>query len=271
MIECTKCRVEPGIIAIDADVSKLLCVGCGREQLYESACRTHSDINEHLPVLRALAARCEKVTEFGMRWARGSTVAFLAAQPKQLVSWDIDSEHVLSPRVVELMHIRGRTSFEPRVGNTLDIAPEKTDMIFFDTLHTQKQLLAELMRHVDPPQRLVKKYLAFHDTSTFGMVGEDGSRPGIYSAIVHFQKNESFPLWEVMPLAKLKGHLTPSQYTTIAAGAEKRRDGEPIMNFSNNNGLIVLESICADGHGDITLGGQCRVCAERIASAVVFT
>jgi cephalosporin hydroxylase len=156
-----------------------------------------SDINEHLSLLCALAQQCEHVTEFGMRGAV-STVAFLAAQPATLVSWDLNPAAVVSQRTADLLAVAGRTSFQPRVGDTLQIAPiEPTDLLFIDTLHTARQLLAELERHVDPVADPVKKYLVFHDTATFGMVGEDGSEPGLRAAIRHFQRNHAFPLWEL--------------------------------------------------------------------------
>lgn len=193
------------------------------EDYYEAACGTPSDIQEHLPLLRRLAEECAKhgktatreptgghVTELGLRTATGSTLAFLAAKPKQLISWDINPRSVVQQTCLDLIQLGQQhahpTYWQPRTGNTLDITIEETDMIFFDTLHTAKQLLKELMRH-GPKAR---KYLAFHDTETFGMRGEDGTEPGLLAAINRFQK-EYFPLWRCI---------------------ERR---------TNNNGLIVLQ------------------------------
>lgn len=196
--------------AIDTDVMRM-----AREQMYNASLQTAVDIHEHLPLLRELASKCRHVTEFGMRWANGSTVALLAAQPEVLVSWDLDPFSVVSQQVANLLAVKGRTRFEPRCGNTLEIAPiEPTDMLFIDTLHTAKQLQAELAWHVDPERGVpVRKYLVFHDTSTFGWTGEDGSEPGLRTAIRWFQKEFAFPLW-------LLTH---------------DRD--------NNNGLVVLERV----------------------------
>lgn len=183
-----------------------------------------SDINEHLDVLRSYAEQCEHVTEMGMRGAV-STTALLAGQPKKLVSWDIDPLSVISQNVLELFKTGmedkgsmlvwngqiGRTTFEPRVGSTLEVVIEPTDLLFIDTLHTAKQLFAELTRHANAEQDRVKKFLIFHDTKTFGDVGEDGTTPGLRDAIRLFQKN-NFPVWEV------------------------------IEDRPNNNGLVVLKS-----------------------------
>lgn len=165
---------------------------------FVAAEKTPSDINEHLELLRRLAADCEHVTEFGMRGANGSTIALLAGQPETLISWDINPWSVISNPVAELLTMAGRTNFQPRVGDTLKITIEPTDFLFIDTLHTARQLLSELERHADPIENKVRKYLAFHDTTTFGMVGEDGKEPGLRAAIRVFQKEHAFPLWELI-------------------------------------------------------------------------
>lgn len=164
------------------------------ERRYLAACARPSDINEHLPLLRSLAEQCEHVTEFGLRWASGSTIAFIAAQPQVFVSWDISPRFVISQAVADLVvDAEGsRTRFEPRVGSTLDVTIELTDLLFIDTYHVARQLQAELARHGERARR----FLAFHDTATFGLVGEDGSTPGLRTAIRDFQQNH-FPLWRV--------------------------------------------------------------------------
>jgi hypothetical protein len=185
------------------------------EELYRQATALSTDINEHLPLLRTLAAECEHVTEFGVRGCVGSTLAFLAAQPKKLVSWDIDPLAIINTVTPLLFNAlipdpENRTRWEPRVGSTLEIVTEPTDLLFIDTLHTARQLKAELVRHADPIERKVRKYLVFHDTVTFGHRGEDGTEPGLRAVIRWFQKCHAFPLWEL------------------------------IHDRENNNGLIVL-------------------------------
>ena len=184
------------------------------EQHYQRLCAVPSDINEHMPLLRELASKCDHVTEFGTRWANGSTVAFLAAQPKTFIAWDLDPLSIVSQRVLDLVMLRGSTNFQPRCGDTLVIPPvEPTDLLFIDTLHTARQLKAELTRHADPMMQQVKKYLVFHDTKTFGDKGEDGSTPGLRAAIRWFQKEHAFPLWQL------------------------------VEDRENNNGLVVLKRI----------------------------
>lgn len=189
------------------------------EARYKLACATPSDINEHLPVIREYASRCEHVTEFGMRGAV-STIALLAAMPETLISWDINPFSVISQTVADLVMLthNRRTAFQPRVGDTLHISViEPTELLFIDTLHTAKQLFAELMRHSDPMRNTVQRYLIFHDTETFGWKGEDGSENGLRHAIFLYQKN-THPLWKV------------------------------VEDRPNNNGLVVLENLRWEAH-----------------------
>ncbi len=164
------------------------------EERFQVARARTSDINEHLDVIRKYAVRCDHVTEMGTRGADGSTIALLAAQPQTFVAWDINPFAIISQAVADLVVLstHGVTDFQPRVGDTLKITIEETDLLFIDTLHTGQQLLAELYRHGDR----VKKYIIMHDTMTFGTVGEDG-KPGLRSAIKTFQLNR-MPLWELI-------------------------------------------------------------------------
>ncbi len=188
------------------------------EELYGACAATPSDINEHLPVLREYASKCEHITEIGMRGARGSTVALLAAQPKEFISWDLNPNAIISQAVADLVPLAGRTQFQPRVGDSLKINIEETDMLFIDSLHTGIQLRNELLRHGMNNERTskVRKYIAFHDTVTFGTVGEDGSMPGLRAAIRWFQKEQAFPLWRL------------------------------VVDAQNNNGLAILQHIRVD-------------------------
>ncbi len=191
----------------EADRSRM-----AREALYADACARPSDINEHLSKLRELASQCKHVTEFGTRGGV-STIALLAAQPDYLVTWDIDPSATAGAfnRFLAVRGLVGKTYFQPRVGNTLFARIERTDMLFIDTLHTYRQLAQELSLHA----WRVRKYLAFHDTVTFGSRGEDGHTPGLRQAIDEFVFKE----W-----------------------TQKNR-WEPIVDAKNNNGLVVLQCL----------------------------
>lgn len=135
------------------------------EDLYYAAWKTPGNINEHLPVLRLLATESATVVEFGTNEAR-STTALLAAQPAILTTWDISP----SDQAEALREHSGRSRYEVRQGDSRYIEPVECDFLFIDTLHTRQQLEIELARHA----RGVKRWIALHDTVTFGERGEDG-------------------------------------------------------------------------------------------------
>lgn len=143
------------------------------DSMYLSAVHTQSDINEHCPVLRTLASECETVTEFGMR-SGNSTTALLRGQPKKLTTYDINFNDIADT----LKAVQCETDFTFIQGSTLEVEIEETDFLFIDTLHNGSQLRQELARHSEK----VKKFIAFHDTVSFGLVGEteeEGLRPAI--------------------------------------------------------------------------------------------
>jgi hypothetical protein len=136
------------------------------EERYSDLCATTSDINEHLPLLSALAARYPHITEMGVRYGV-STIAFLHGKPKRLVSYDIRQQidvgsfqRMASPT----------TEFFFIEADTLFVGIAETDVLFIDTLHTEAQLYAELsLHHVN-----VRHQIVMHDTTTFGEHGEGG-------------------------------------------------------------------------------------------------
>ena len=131
---------------------------------YERYCVRPSDINQHLPILKQYAQKCETLTEMGVRRVV-STWALLAANPKSLLSIDIN------PCPVEEVTMAAKAAgipFEFKVGDTLKLKIKKTDFLFIDTLHTYDQLIAELELHAPK----VSEYIVLHDTKTFGTNGQ---------------------------------------------------------------------------------------------------
>jgi predicted O-methyltransferase YrrM len=150
------------------------------DQEYQWARTMTSDINENVHILYELAQECKTVVEFGVRTGV-STRAFLASDV-ELLSFDI----VLHPKVHELFKLaqaQGKL-VQYIKANVLDIEVEPMDLLFIDTLHTYEQLAQELALHGNKARR----YIAFHDTYTFGLSGEDGrDRRGLLTAIIEFQ------------------------------------------------------------------------------------
>ena len=169
---------------------------------YLKAKITPSDINQNLPLLYELAKQCNHVTEMGVRTGV-STRAFLNTNV-ELISYDIE----LNSDVVALFGVAKGLGKRVQYikADVLDIEIQETDLLFIDTLHIYEQLKQELKLHANK----AKKYIAFHDTYTYGLRGEIGNdNKGLLSAIIEFLIDN--PQW------KFKTHQT------------------------NNNGLTILE------------------------------
>src|ERR1700748_2064190 len=134
---------------------------------YQEMCIIESDINELLPHIYEIAKQCETCTEMGVRKPT-STWAFLAAKPKMLTSYDIGRYDEEVSEVEQMCKSVGQ-GFKFIQANVLEIEIEETDFLFIDTFHTFTQLTKELQLHANK----AKKFLGFHDTVTFGQVGQE--------------------------------------------------------------------------------------------------
>lgn len=144
------------------------------EAFYERALQTPSAITAHLPRLRALADGLELAVEFGVK--RGASSSALLLGAARVMSFDI----VATPEARLLQQLAGdRWDYRLEDSRTAEI-PE-VDLILFDSLHTFDQLEVELARHGHRSRR----YLVFHDVTTFGevgAVGETGRQAWTYTA-----------------------------------------------------------------------------------------
>lgn len=155
------------------------------DQEYENSKNRKSDINEHLQLLKELASECEHVTEMGVRFG-DSTRAFLKADVT-LRSYDIE----LNDGVMRLFDASKRAGKDVEYikADTRDLEIEETDLLFIDTWHSYTQLKMELFLHGNK----ARKYLAFHDTWTYGVKDESWDKnrtavgtEGLIPAIVRF-------------------------------------------------------------------------------------
>lgn len=181
------------------------------EELYLRKCRTPSDINEHLPTIRKYAAKCEHVTEMGVR-AVFSTWALLASGPKNYVGYDIHYHENI--RLAESLSVEHSIKFTFVEADTAKVRIDQTDLLLLDTWHAYEQLRAELKIHSDK----VNKYIIMHDTTAHAYQNEQyykkatiESPTGLWPAITEFLEANSN--WKI---------------------AER---------FTNNNGLTILERV----------------------------
>jgi glycosyltransferase involved in cell wall biosynthesis len=168
---------------------------------YHNACKTSSNINEHLPTLNALAKECGHVTEFGVSDGH-STRAFLIEKDIKLRSYDIiHNQNVQSLFDVAINENR---DFRYTIADVSTIEIEETDLLFIDTWHSYNQLKKELAMH----SHKARKYIVMHDTHTFGIQDEGGSgNKGLLPAIIEFIIEH--PEW------KFKSHYTNCNGLTV--------------------------------------------------------
>ena len=172
-------------------------------EAYINACNgiLGRDLHEHLPTLTRLAKDCKHVTELGV-WNGTSSHAWLV-NDVELVSYDIAYSPIADILFSNAKEANKKAQYIIQDVLRLDTIAE-TDLLFIDTLHNYEQCSAELSKFANK----VRKYIVFHDTVTFGKVGET-SPNGLLLAVAEFLLEN--PEWTV------KEH------------------------YKNNNGLTVLE------------------------------
>ncbi len=170
-----------------ASVDAVFAGNVGLSDLYYSACRTPSHLNEHLPALVVLAGGCRHLTEFGTGTGNATT-ALLYTQPDHLVTYD----RLRFPQLDRLRLVAGRTDFTTREADVLWTEIEETDLLFIDTLHDYEQLTQELSLHAAK----VRRYIVLAGTTTFGETGETPGRRGLWPAVEEFLAKGKFRLKE---------------------------------------------------------------------------
>lgn len=160
-----------------------------------------SDIYLHIPRLKNIAEECDSIMEMGTRHVV-SAWAFAKAKPKKLTCVDMyESENI--SKLKRACKENG-IQFNFLKENTLELnIEEPVDLLFIDTKHTYSQLKDELKLHSSK----VKKYIAFHDTETFGRRSEGGNNEkGLMDAIEEFL--ETHPEWKIKEIYKDSNGLT---------------------------------------------------------------
>jgi len=145
---------------------------------YYTACNNKTDINEHLPLLKDLAHLCNSIIEMGTRDGQ-STRAFLTTDAS-LKAYDLELDETVN-NLFTIAKLQGK-NVDYIKADVLQLEIPEVDLLFIDTWHTYEQLSQELKLHGNK----AKKYLAFHDTHTYGVSGEGGSGNGLLPAIIEF-------------------------------------------------------------------------------------
>lgn len=159
-------------------------------ETYKRILAQRTDIQEHLGILRGLAIDCSVVVEFGLRTGMAAT-AMLDGTKTKVLSYDIndckDAVNALSRMA------GGRFGF--RKQSSLDADIPECDMLFIDSQHDYVVLSKELSLH----HGKVKRWIAMHDTLTFGKKGMTAGDPGLVRAVDEFLKeNQDWSLHLVL-------------------------------------------------------------------------
>ncbi len=185
------------------------------ETEYQNACNNPSDINQNLPVLYEIAKECSHITEFGVRTG-SSTRAFLNTNAS-LRSYDLSIDPYLNLIFKKALEFGKDVSYIE--ADVLNIEIEETDLLFIDTWHQYEQLKQELKIHGTKS----KKYIAFHDTQTYGVTGENCSNASSGEIVTGYMEN---------PMG-----LLPAIIEFMIENPEWQFK----IHKTNNNGLTVLE------------------------------
>jgi len=186
------------------------------EEFFQSEL-THQEraITGHLETLRLLASRVSIVCEFGVK--RGASSAALLLGADEVYSYDI--KETKEARRLEALAC-GRWHY--MVANSLDVMIPACDLLFIDSLHTFAQCDAELRRHATR----VLRFLVFHDSMTFGVIGADGET--------------GHPLW-----TQAQGQAVPSGAWGIRPAIDNLMIREPwwriVRHDYHSHGLLVVE------------------------------
>lgn len=113
-----------------------------------------SDIRIHTDLLTFLAYQVDHIVEFGTREGE-STIAFLTANPKSLISVDINPTILTSD-------LDTLTNWQFKLSNSIDpnLYIGEPDLLFIDSSHEFEHVKLELRLHAHK----VKKWIVFHDS-----------------------------------------------------------------------------------------------------------
>jgi hypothetical protein len=179
------------------------------EQKINTIHKNRSDINEHIPTIVELARECDHITEMGVRTVV-STWAWLAGAPKNgLFSYDLyNPKKWLGENLDPIKDVKDTAEaygikFKFTEADVCEIEIEETDLLFIDTWHVYDQLKEELKLHSNK----AKKYICFHDTTSFEHHGESNSsdnkwvgkltpNKGVWDAVSEFL-DENSDIWEL--------------------------------------------------------------------------
>jgi hypothetical protein len=135
-------------------------------RIYEFSCTEPTDINEHVPKLRALAKQCSSAAELGVSgfastWGILQGLAESPLENKSYLGVDLNRPRQNWVELAECISQSIGVQYNFLEKNELELEIDPVDLLFIDSIHTYAHLTYEL--ETFSPK--VRKYIAMHDTS----------------------------------------------------------------------------------------------------------
>lgn len=155
------------------------------KEKFDAAKASHPNLSEHMDTLFRYGQQCQHITEFGSGVMDGSTIAFLMARPRNLVSVDLASPEAVHE--IEVLATGMGIDFKFVNANDLDLELEETDLLFIDSLHDYEHLKSQLEKY----SYRVRRFIIIHDTEVHAERGQTEGHKGLRPAIDEFLEQNS--------------------------------------------------------------------------------
>lgn len=192
--------------------------------MYGLKCSTPSDINEHLPVLKLYASRCDTIVECGVRDIVSSyafAMGLMGNPNNRLIMVDPYKSAGIDGFLLACSRENINASFCNESDLTCPLVP--TDLLFIDTWHVYGQLKRELSYW----HSSVRKYIVLHDTTVDEVRGE---------TIRLGHNAQQLSITSGIPVHEINRGIWPAVEEFVRDHPEWKVE----LRLINNNGLTVL-------------------------------
>jgi hypothetical protein len=211
------------------------------EAKYITLCNTSSDINEHLPTLKAYAQECSSVFETGVRGVISSYALLYGLvknkniTDKVIFLNDIDDCNIDEfKKLAETNYVSVKYQW---INNLeLEFLPNETfDLTFIDTWHVYGQLKRELEKF----SKITNNYIIMHDTEIDGIEGETKRLYGMYNDLYVSNNLDGLVNRTKIPKHEILKGIIPAIDEFLSANTNWIMEKQ----YKNNNGLTILKRI----------------------------
>jgi hypothetical protein len=211
------------------------------EDKYVKLCNTYSDINEHLPTLKAYAQECSSIFETGVRGVvssyallyglvKNTNVTIKQIYMNDIHMCEIDEFIKIAKSNNILVKYEWKNNLDLQFSNT-----ENYDLTFIDTWHVYGQLKRELEKF----SKITNKYIIMHDTEIDGIHGETKRPGGLYNDLFNNNNLDTIVNKTKIPKDEILKGLLPAIDEFLIANTNWIMEKQ----YRNNNGLTILKRI----------------------------